>query len=254
MLVCNGLVVRETTQGENNKILSILTKEKGVITATVRGAKKINSKNGGGSQLFSYATFSIEESKGWKYIRGTEPITIFYNLRNDLKKLSLASYFMQMIYECIMENQDSKEILRLTLNTLHFLQDGSRSPELLKSIFEMRFLSEIGLMPDLVACQLCAEYMPEKPVFLLDKGMFFCDECLDKVTYDRSKAVKIPKVILHTLRYICLSDMDKIFSFKLSEKCEEILGKLSEDYMYERLQRNFSSLEFYKTINIKNIK
>lgn len=249
MLICNGFVTREFMQGESNKILNVLTKEYGLITATARGAVKISGKNSGSAQLFSYSEFSIEKVKGWYYVQSAEPKRSFYNIRKDIDKLSLAQYFAQIINECIVENQDSGDILRLTLNTFHYLENGKRSPALLKSIFELRFLSDIGLMPDLLACQRCAEYLPENPVFLMSKGVFYCCECLKYVQgYIIEDSFPVSKSMLHIIRYIALSDLDKIFMFKISEDSEKILNIFTERYLKTQLGRSFSALDFYNSL------
>jgi DNA repair protein RecO (recombination protein O) len=252
MIICKGLVIRENIQGESNKIINIFTKKYGVICATAQGARKPNGKNTSGCQLFSYAEFSIEKTKGWYYVKSVQPVHIFYSLRNSLEKISLASYFMQIIYECIMENQNSGDTLRLILNTLHYLENDKRSPMLLKSIFELRFLCEIGLMPDLLACHMCGEYLPENPVFLISKGIFYCDDCLKKeppVNYNQDDIFPVSKSLLHVIRFIALSDFEKIFSFKISKESEERLNLFCERYMYSQLQRDFSALKFYKSIH-----
>ena len=243
-----GLIIREVSQGDSNKIVNILTEEYGVITATARGVKKITAKNASGVQLFSYSEFNIENRKNWNYIRSSNPIHIFYGLRDDLKKVSLASYFLQVIYECIMENQKNGEVLRLTLNTLYYLENNKRDPNLLKSIFEFRFLSEIGMMPDILICPHCGEYLPENPVFLIDEGNFYCDNCIKKIKYKKENAVLINRSILHAIRYIVLIDMDKLFSFKLTEDAQKILSILSERYLQYRLGKRFKALEFFKTV------
>lgn len=249
MLICDGFVTREFLQGENNKVLSILTKEFGLITATARGAVKINGKNSSASQIFSYSEFSIEKVKDWYYVQSAEPKHSFYSIRKDIDKLSLAQYFAQIINECIVEEQDSGDILRLTLNTFYYLENGSRSPELLKSIFELRFLSDIGLMPDLLACKHCAEYLPENPVFLMSKGVFYCCKCLKFVQgYIIEDCFPVSKSMLHIIRYIALSELEKIFLFKISGESEKILNAFTERYLKAQLGRSFSALDFYNAL------
>lgn len=244
MIKTNALVIREAAQGENNKILTLLTAQNGVITALSKGARKINGKKAGSSQLFAYCLFSIEQRKGRYYIQSAEPIHIFYDLRNSLSRLALASYFMQIIYECVMENQESGSILKLTLNTLFFLETGGRSEEILKSIFELRFLTLAGMMPDVSKCRICHDYMPKDVFFLADRGCICCGKCLEGGRGNRF-IFPLDKTLLHTIRHITQVREDKLFSFRIPPESEREIYKISECYVYLRLQRRFSALDFY---------
>ena len=48
-----GLIIREQNIGEQDKLVSVLTKSHGVVKAFVRGAKNIKSGKGAATALFS---------------------------------------------------------------------------------------------------------------------------------------------------------------------------------------------------------
>ena len=45
MITLKGIVIREYPVGENDKFIHVLTKERGVIEISVRGGRKMISKN-----------------------------------------------------------------------------------------------------------------------------------------------------------------------------------------------------------------
>ena len=92
MKTINGIVIKQRSFGESDKFADILTNE-GIIEIPVKGVKKITSKNSSSVQLFAYSRLCIDERNGRKFLNSAEPIHIFYGLRDNLKKLSLASYF-----------------------------------------------------------------------------------------------------------------------------------------------------------------
>ena len=53
MTTFEGIVLKERSYGENDKFIDILTKDHGVVEISVKGAKKINGKNGSSAQLIS---------------------------------------------------------------------------------------------------------------------------------------------------------------------------------------------------------
>ena len=62
--------------------------------------------------------------------------------------------------------------MRLMLNTLHYLENGSREEGLLKPIFELRLMTELGMMPDLLMCRTCGEFLPNGSISPWKRAVF----------------------------------------------------------------------------------
>ena len=155
MLTLKGLVIRENKIGESSKSIIVLSEKLGIINVFVRGGAK-SKKSISSTQLFSYSILCIDEKKDAHghtnyYLNSSEPINIFYNSR--------------------IENSYFGEILKLTLNTLYFLDKGEKDIELLKSIFEFRLLCEMGFRPYLVGCNRCYVCECDKMHYNFKSGM-----------------------------------------------------------------------------------
>ncbi len=242
MMIIEGIVLKERPVGEQDRFVDVLTKEKGVIELSVKGACKINGKSGSSTQLFAYSRFCCDKRKDRLYLNSAEPIHIFYDLRSSLTALSLASYFSEVLRYCISERTDSGNVLRLTLNTLHCLEKKLRSEQLLKSIFELRLMSEIGYMPDVLACKSCGVFEPEELYFSVEDGGFLCFDCFDD---NGCKWTKLRLPELSAIRHIVLADFDRLFNFRVSERAGDKLATFTEDYLLTHLERNFKTLDFY---------
>lgn len=248
MTTVEGIVLKERAFGEHDKFIDILTKDRGVIELPVKGARKINSKLLSAVQLFAYSRFCFEQKKNRLYLNSVEPIHIFYGLRNSLTAISLAGYFAEVIRFCIAESMESENVLRLFLNTLYYLEKNMRSEYLLKIVFELRLMSEIGFMPDVLACHECGNFEPSKLFFSVKNGRFVCAECCkspDKNDF------KLDLPALSAVRHIVLTDFDRLFNFHVSERILRQLSAFSESYVISHLERNFDTLNFYKTIMVK---
>lgn len=246
MITAEGIVLKERTVGEQDKFIDILTKESGVLELSVKGARKINGKSGSSTQLFAYSRFCINQKGERFFLNSAEPIHIFYGLRSSLTKISLASYFAEVLRYCIDPEAHSGDIMRLFLNTLHYLEKDMRSEALLKSVFELRLLSEIGYMPDIVACRGCGEFEPSEVLFSVDDGGFYCKDCAAELTEGSFMQMKLP--ILRALRHIVLSDQERLFNFRVSDEAMSKLSAATENYLLSHLERNFKTLDFYKSL------
>lgn len=250
LLTVEGLVLSERAVSENDKFIDILTKEHGIIEISVKGAKKLLSKNSSSTQLFAYSTFCIQKKMDRYYLNSSQIIRSFYDIRMDIFKVSLASYFSELVRFTVPKEQPSVEIFRLTLNTFHFLEKGLHPISLIKSIFELRLISEIGLMPDVLCCKKCNKYEDECMYFFINQGIMMCPDCYNKSDELTNKVLKIDKNLLYYIRYILLSDLEKIFKFKISESNIKALNEFSENYVISQLERNFKTLDFYHSLEI----
>lgn len=247
MTTLEGIVLKERTVGEQDKFIDVLTKEKGLIELSVRGARKINGKSSSSTQLFAYSRFCYDIRRNKPCLNSAEPIHIFYGLRNSLTALSLASYFADILRFCTASLTDSGNVLRLFLNTLHFLEKGLRSEALLKSVFELRLMAEIGFMPDIVCCRSCGSFEPDEIYFSMKDCCFRCCNCgsVDENSY------KLTISELSAIRHIVLADFNRLFNFRLSDESLSKLADFSELYIKSQLERNFNTLDFYKSFNGK---
>lgn len=244
-----GAVISVREQGDNDRIIKVLSPEKGLIEITAKGAKKQNSSGNSATQLFACSRLCYNERKGRYYLNSSEPVKIFYGLRLDVKKLSLASYFAEIISYTVTEGQSARDIYRLFMNCLYMLSEKDASCEFVKFIFEMRITADLGMMPGLLGCAECYRGAEARLCFIVKRGIFLCEEHMHKENlHENDYNVPVTGGMLEAMRFVCLSQMDRIFSFRVSDDALKVLCKISELYAQEQLNRYFKTLGFYKTI------
>ena len=155
LITLKGLVIGQRIIGENSCFLDLFTDKLGMIEVMAHGAKKIGGKNSGAASLFSYATFCVSRSSKGYTLNSAEPICSFYNISADIEALSLAAYFADIIKYCATSEEEHEDLLRFTCMTYFQLEKQKLPLRFIKAIFEFRFLSRIGFMPDLRACREC---------------------------------------------------------------------------------------------------
>jgi DNA repair protein RecO (recombination protein O) len=116
----------------------------------------------------------------------------------------------------------------------------------IKAVFELRAACLSGYTPDLFGCHICGSQTPAR--FDLSAGQLECVNCRSR----ESNGIRMPVTpsILEAMRYICLCDPKKLFSFQLGKETLEQLGNLTEAYLTTQLERGFSTLDFYKSLLI----
>lgn len=237
-----GLVIREQTVGESDRLVTLLTADYGLVKAFVRRAKNIKSNNVSATSLFAYSEFTLYRSREAYVVDNAVANEVFFDLRKDINALSLAQYFVQLAYFLCAEEQPAPDTLRLLLNALHLLCKGKKSHKLIKSVVELRMLALGGYMPNLLACYRCGTYESEVMYFDVQEGCIYCKDCF------RNNALTAPLGVITAMRYICFSDLGKVFSFNIGEENMNILSDITEKYTLSRIDGRLTTLDFYKAI------
>lgn len=240
-----GLIIKEQTIGESDRLVWVLTRNMGVVRAFARRAKSLKDSKSAATQLLCFSRLSIFEGRDKYIIDDAAPIEVFFELRRDIGVLSLAQYFCELAATLALEGMDSSEYLRLVLNSLHFLAKGTRPPRLLKSITELRMLAFSGYLPNLVACENCAAYEAEPMYFLPDSGILRCKDCFQP---DGAPYVALPPGVLTAMRHICYADFEKLYAFSLPEDALKVLNEATESYVVRTLHMMPKTLEFYRAV------
>jgi len=237
----DGLVIRENATGENDRIITILTKEYGIVRAFANGARRIKSRSQCATQLLSYSRFSIYKSKENFIIDEAQSIEIFFKLRADIERLSLAQYFCELAGELAPEMDEAEDYLKLMLNSLHFLANSTRPQLLLKALTELRMLCLAGYMPDLTACENCGKFEDTLMYFEKENGRLFCSSC-------GGAGVSAGLGVITAMRHICYSDPVKLYAFSLPDDALQQLSLITEGYLAAHVTRKFKTLSFYNSL------
>lgn len=241
----DGLIIQERSISENDRLVTILTKELGVITAFVKGAKNIKNKNFSGTQLFCYSDLLIYKGRNTYIINEANRKSYFWSLTSNIERLSLAQYFCELVGTTVHEEL-SHDILRLILNSLYYLSNNIYKKELIKVVFELRLLSMLGFMPNLVSCKICKVYNSKKMYFSPQLGSLLCEKCYCK--HKKSGYVDVSPAMITCMRYIIYSDLKKAFSFELKENLIKKLNYISETYVSTHVDKKLKTLDFYKQV------
>ena len=241
-LKTDGLVVRQVNYKDNDQILTVLTKEHGLMTLKARGVRSRSSRLKGACQLLAYSEFTLFENRGFHTIDEANAIQMFPELRTDIELLSLASYFAQVAEVLSQEDMPNPELLSLTLNAFYALCRRLCTPELVKAAFELRAACLGGYTPELSGCAVCGD--PEPDRFDVRGGILCCASC------SAGEGLRLPVSpgSLAAMRYLVSCDAKRLFSFRLEGRAVKELCDLAETYLQTQLERGFYTLDFYKSL------
>ena len=104
-----GLVIGEKILSNDNRLITILTAELGVVHAFVKSIKKLGGSMAASTDLFTYSSFVLFSNKEKYSVNSAETLHLFYHLREDLEKTALASYLAQLAEQLCPEAEAAQE-------------------------------------------------------------------------------------------------------------------------------------------------
>ena len=242
-----GVVIRLTKYSESDRILTLFTKENGKIQAIAKGARKTKSNLIGSTDIFCYSDFLLYKGKKLHTVNQADIIDSFYPLREDIYKLSYATYILELIEYSVADGEPNDLLFELLIKTLQVLSDIAEDYNKLLLAFQLKYISFIGYRPQLSLCVECGSELTRSIKFNIIQGGTICEKCLSNNQYEVNithKTVNYMKMLM----YSKLEELDNIDIPKNEEmKIEEMLIK----YITSHIDRKyFKSLQFLKTLQV----
>lgn len=243
-IATTGLVLRQVKLGEADQILTLLTPDLGVISASAKGSLQLKNKLFSASGMFCYSEFSLTSGRSHYFVESAQVKKVFHGISESVEGMCLATYMAEIAIALSPAPPEAEAQLRLLLNSLYMIGQKKLPMRQLKTIYELRAMSMAGYQPDLLACADCGRYDGGEFYFDPVEGNLLCADCADKARH-------IPNLdtgALYALRHICLAEDRKLFSFTLAPASLKNLSRVSEQYLLAHLEHGLKSLDFLKTV------
>ncbi|GKU79707.1 DNA repair protein RecO [Paenibacillus sp. L3-i20] len=208
-----GIVIRSMDYGENNKIVTLLTKTNGKAGVLIRGAKKVKSRHSSLAQPFTYGEY--------QYFRGTtglgtlnhgEIIESHHDLRSQLDLSAYASYAAELTDRTIQDDEPTGFHFEQLKACFAAMKDG-KDAQIVSHLFEMRILDLSGYAPELDECVNCGNRVGPFRLSAYAGGIF-CTRCTSR----DSAALPISEGVHKLLRLFRGMDMRRLGSIALKDE------------------------------------
>ncbi len=236
-VVLTGMVLTAMPISDYDKRITILTKERGKITAFARGARRPNSQLLAATNPFSFGEFELFEGKSAYNLTKASIHNYFRELASDVDAAYLGFYFLEFAEFYCQENNDEVEMLKLLYQSLRALESPVYDRRLVRAIFELKAMTINGEGPNVFSCMQC-QNKENLLFFSVPRGGIFCDRCKNGV-----HGIVILDSTRYTLQYIVSSRVEKLFSFAVSAEVLEELTRIAKEYISHYVRHTFNSLQ-----------
>lgn len=240
-----GVVLRVTDTKETDRILTVLTADRGKIPLIARGARRKNSRLTASCQLPAYSELTLYKRGSWYMLDEASPLELFDALGRDIVLLSLASWFCELTEAVCAEETPAPEMLSLLLNALYALCYTDKPPRIVKAAFQFRLMALAGFEPLAEGCALCGREDVDAPMLDVLGGLVTCGGCK---SHDAPLRLPLTAGGLAALRHVLTADTKRLYSFTLEEGALAALDHAGEAFITTQLERSFRTLDYYKSL------
>ena len=117
-----GVILHRSNFGEADRLLSILSKHYGKMFLLAKGVRKPKSRKRGHIEIFSRVRYSYTKNDHFVLMNEAELIDSYDGIRKNLKKTSLAYYFIETVSKILEEDEKHEEVYELLIKYLSLLK------------------------------------------------------------------------------------------------------------------------------------
>ena len=201
-----GIILYRRNLGEKDRILDVITAEKGVVTVLAKGAKNPTNKFSGLIEKYQLIEFNTSTGKNWEILKEAHVLRQWIDEPLELETFQLLDGVSEVILYLKRFDQVSNELFENLVRTLENLNNAYVAT----IWFKLHVLKNQGLLPIMNACNQCGEKLSNSKIgFNTSIGAFFCENC------SHSFQNQIIDVEQNTIRlFIALSDANKPVAVK----------------------------------------
>ncbi|MFR4352867.1 MAG: DNA repair protein RecO [Roseburia sp.] len=237
-IAVTGMVLNAMPIGEYDKRITLLTKEKGKITAFARGARRPNSQLLAATGPFSFGEFELFAGRSSYTVAKTSIQNYFRELAADFSSTYYGFYFLEFADYYCQENNDEREMLKLLYQSLRALESPAYDNRLVRVIFELKAMAVNGEAPNVFSCLKCGA-RENLYYFSVKRGGVLCGGCNPQM----ADAARLDESTMYTLQYVISAGIDKLYKFTVSQTVLDELCRVMKEYLGTYVGHSFKSLK-----------
>ena len=161
--------------GEADRVVVLLSPNRGKLRTVAKGVRKTKSRFGGRLEPFTHVDLVLYEGRNLDTITQVSVLASYPRLRGDLDAVLVASTMVEAADAVAQEDEPAHRLFLLLQRGLKSLEGGVVGPDLVTA-YLLKLVAAIGLAPALEHCASCGRRQ-DLTRFSLAAGGVVCGEC-----------------------------------------------------------------------------
>ena len=173
-----AVVLRTHKLGEADRILTLLTRERGLVRSVARGIRRTTSKFGARLEPFSHVDLQLAEGRSLDVVTQAVTLSPFaLRLGGDYQRYTAGTVMLETAGRVVVEEgEPALAQYQLLVGALRALTAGERTAVEVLDSYLLRALATAGYAPSFEACARCGQ-LGDHRAFSPMAGGILCSEC-----------------------------------------------------------------------------
>ena len=187
MYKTDALLLKGTDLGESDRLATLLTADRGKISASFKGVRKAGARLSAAAQPFCFAEYVLAEKGGRYTVTQAAMHDGFYALRTDLTRFYAACAVTEVCDRLAYEGLPCGPLLVAAAEALGALEgDTGEHAKGVLVRFLLAALAFAGYPVRAAECAVCGEKIAGRRYFDFGRGAFTCASCAEGVPASES--------------------------------------------------------------------
>ncbi len=174
----DALLLKASDYGENDKMITLLTADRGKISACMKGVKKTGAKLKFAAQPFCFAEYVLAARGGRNTVISASLHDGFYFLRENLSAFYAAATVAGACDKLLLEGMTNARLLVGAVRAIGAFERETDFPLLRFLLFAA---AEAGYPVSAAECPVCGKIPSGRMRFDMQSGRFTCADCSEGV-------------------------------------------------------------------------
>lgn len=242
-----AVVLKSQRQGETSKILTLYTRNNGLVKMIAKGSRNIKSRYWGTLELFNHIdiVYYYKVARDLQLLSQASIITTFKNIRGSLTKMTQAATISELF--ALEEGHESGNpvMFKFLLDFLEALEQAQTGSRNVLRCGELKFLELAGFAPVFQHCFNCGTCeLVQDYFFIFASGGYLCHNCSTGAQagiYLTADAIKL-------LRWLQSTPIDRVKSLPVPQPVGQQVDQFLHGFLAFHLE-NVGQLKSLKFLN-----
>lgn len=231
-----AIIIGAKNWGETDRIITLLSPEKGLIKATAFGARRPKSQLAGALQLFNIVEIQLAAGERLDTVRQCSLKKAYPALMSDFTAMAYGSFVAELAALLAIEDFPQADMYKELTGI--FAAFGQRNPRIVALAAAFKLLEGSGMQLAYTSCIRCGEEIEGDAMFSIGHGGAICSKC------QADAAVPYPAELRQFIAQLISLDWNAQPSFRVSKTALLAAEDLMLRYLRQIFDKPLKSLEF----------
>ena len=203
-----AVVLKTLNHGDTSKIITLYSREVGLLKLIAKGVRSPKSKAAGLFQPTRHlqVIYYAKSSSDLQMFKSGELLDGFFGLEEDFDRLTLAQVVVELLDRTVEDEESHPKLFQLLVDTLGRLSDKSISTAEAYWFFHTHLLRELGFRPHIGHCSICQDPLDAGGSLGVSNPHLECLKC-HQASQD---SIFVSETVLDTIQSILDSDWSEV--------------------------------------------